>query len=312
MDLDPDAARALQLVRAAGRPPYEALTVDEARRAYDNVRIAVAPAPQDVASVQDLPAAGPDGPIPLRHYVPMGADAAKLPALVYCHGGGWVLGDLESHDGVCRHLANRVACVVVSVGYRLAPEHKFPAAVEDAIAATRWVARHAPDLRVDADRIAVGGDSAGATLAAVTCLAARETGVPKLRYQLLLYPVTDLDMSSPSQARLAEGYLLTRNTLSWFYANYLRGPEDKADWRASPLKAASVAGLPPALVLTASHDPLCDEGEAYARRLIEAGVRVTTWRVPGQLHGFLPMGRLMRAAGPTLDEIARHLKAALS
>jgi acetyl esterase len=167
-------------------------------------------------------------------------------------------------------------------------------------------------LRIDPHRIAVGGDSAGATLAAVVCLAARQTATPKLRYQLLLYPVTDLDMDTPSHARLAEGYLLTRSTLQWFYANYLRGPEDKADWRASPLKAASLAGLPPAFILTASHDPLCDEGEAYARRLIEAGVRVTAWRVPGQVHGFLPMGKLMRRAGPTLDEIARHLKAALS
>lgn len=312
MELDPDAARALQLIKAAGRPPYETLTVEEARRAYNNVRIAVAPAPEDVACVRELAAEGPNGSIRLRHYVPVGADAATLPALVYCHGGGWILGDLESHDGVCRHLANHARCIVVSVDYRLAPEHKFPAAVDDAIAATRWVAGHAGDLGIDADRIAVGGDSAGATLAAATCLTLRDTGTLRLRHQLLLYPVTDLDMNSPSQARFAEGHLLTRGSLTWFQANYLRGPEDKADWRASPLKAASVAGLPPAFVLTASHDPLRDEGEAYARRLIEAGVRVTTWRVPGQVHGFLPMGKLMRAAAPTLNEIARHLKAALS
>ena len=312
MDLDPDAARALQLIKATGRPAYEDLTIQEARQAYDKVRIAVSPPPPEVASVRDLSAEGPGGPIKLRHYVPVGSPTARLPALVYCHGGGWVMGDLDSHDGVCRHLANRSGCAVVSIDYRLAPEHKFPAAVDDAIAATTWVAGHAADLGIDADRIAVGGDSAGATLAAATCIAAREAGGPRLRHQVLLYPVTDLDMCTPSHERLAEGFLLTRSTLTWFYANYLRGPEDKADWRASPLKAASFRGLPPALILTASHDPLCDEGEAYARRLIEAGVRVTSWRVPGQLHGFLPMGKLMRAAGPTLDEIARHLKAALS
>ncbi len=312
MDLDPDAARALELIKAAGRPPYEALSAAEARQAYSSARVAVAPEPQEVAGVRDLSAPGPNGPIRLRHYLPRGAAGQPLPGLVYCHGGGWVLGDLDSHDTVCRHLANAAQCAVVAVDYRLAPEHKFPAAVDDALAATAWVAAHAADLGIDPQRIAVGGDSAGATLAAVTCLAARDAGRPRLRYQLLIYPVTDFDMRTPSQEQLADGHLLTRGNQLWFQANYLRGPADKADWRASPLKVASVAGVPPAFVLTASHDPLRDEGEAYARRLVEASIRVTSWRVPGQIHGFLPMGKLMRASSPALDEIGRHLKAALA
>jgi acetyl esterase len=312
MELDPDAARALELIKAAGRPPYETLTAAEARQAYSSARVAVAPEPQEVAAVKGLSAPGPNGPIPLRHYLPLGAAAGQpLPGLVYCHGGGWVLGDLDSHDTVCRHLANAARCAVVAVDYRVAPEHKFPAAVDDAMAATAWVAEHGADLGIDPERLAVGGDSAGATLAAVTCLAARDAGRPKLRYQVLVYPVTDCDMRTPSQEQFADGHLLTRGNQLWFQANYLRGPADKADWRASPLKVASVAGVPPALVLTASHDPLRDEGEAYARRLVEAGIRITSWRVPGQIHGFLPMGKLMRASAPALDEIARHLRTAL-
>ena len=241
MDLDPDAARALELIKAAGRPPYQTLSAAEARQAYSSARVAVAPEPQEVAGVRDLSAPGPNGPFGCGTTslgVPR-ASRSRGSSTVTAAVGCWEISD--SHDTVCRHLANATQCAVVAVDYRLAPEHKFPAGVDDALAATAWVAAHAADLGIDPQRIAVGGDSAGATLAAVTCLAARDAGRPRLRYQLLIYPVTDFDMRTPSQEQLADGHLLTRGNQLWFQANYLRGPADKADWRASPLKVASVA-----------------------------------------------------------------------
>lgn len=310
MMLDPDAARVLELIRAAGRPPYEQLSPEEARAAYRAARDAVAPEPVAVAEVRDLIAEGPRGPISLRLYRPFGAARSGDPALVFFHGGGWVLGDLDSHDGVCRHIADRSGCVVVAVDYRLAPEHKFPAGVEDAFAATRWVAERVPALGLDAARLAVGGDSAGGNLASVVCLLAREAGAPRIAFQILLYPATDFAMDTPSHRRFAEGHLLTRANMRWFRDHYLPAPSDREDWRASPLRAHSFAGLPPAYVLTASHDPLRDEGEQYARRLTEAGVPVTAWRVPGQIHGFLPMGRLVAASSRALDVLGRALKVA--
>ena len=194
------------------------------------------------------------------------------PALVYFHGGGWVIGDLESHDQLCRALANAVPRIVVSVDYRLAPEHKFPAAVEDAIAATRWIAANAARLGIDAGRLAVGGDSAGGNLAAVVSLDARDRGGPRLVHQFLIYPGTDMRMGWPSLERHAQQLPLTRAGMHWFIAHYLRNDGDKTDWRASPLLASSLTGLPPALVITAGFDPLCDEGEAYAEALRKAGV----------------------------------------
>jgi acetyl esterase len=265
-----------------------------------------------VAVVRDLVAPGPHGPIPLRLYRPAAAPAAGTAALVFFHGGGWVLGNLESHDGMCRHLAERSGCVVVAVDYRLAPEHKFPAPLDDAGAATAWVAAQAGALGLDPARIAVGGDSAGGNLAAALCLAARDAGGPAIAWQMLLYPATDFAMDTPSHRRFEEGHLLTRESMLWFRDHYLTSPEEAAAWRASPLRAASVAGLPPALVLTASHDPLRDEGEAYGRRLAEAGVPVTLWRVPGQIHGFLPMGKAIAASAAVLDRLAAALRTALS
>ncbi|MBX6372683.1 MAG: alpha/beta hydrolase [Acetobacteraceae bacterium] len=315
MTLDPDAAQVLELIRTAGRPPVEALSPDEARASYRAAREAVTPEPVAVAEVRDLAAEGPYGSIPLRLYRPHGVagTGGGVPALVYFHGGGWVLGDLDSHDGVCRHLADRSGCVVIAVDYRLAPEHKFPAAVEDAFAATRWVAAHAQALGLDAARLAVAGDSAGGNLAAVVCLLARDAaeGGPRIAFQMLLYPATDFAMDTPSHRRFAEGHLLTRASMRWFRDHYLRTPADQEDWRASPLRAPSLAGLPPAYVLTASHDPLRDEGEHYAQRLIETGVPVTVWRVPGQIHGFLPMGRLIAASSRVLDALGGALKATM-
>ncbi|WP_207791991.1 alpha/beta hydrolase [Siccirubricoccus phaeus] len=312
MKLDPDAEALLAAARAANRPAWNELTPEQAREAYMATRALSAPPPVAVAEVRDLTCPGPHGPIPLRLYRPAAAPARDAPVLVYAHGGGWVFGNLESHDGLCRHLAEGSGCVVVAVDYRLAPEHRFPAAFDDALAATRWVAAEAEALGVDPARLAVGGDSAGGNLMAAVCLHARDHGGPAIAYQMLLYPVTDLAMDTPSHRRFGEGHSLTTAAMRWFAGLYL-GPTESTDWRVAPLRAASLAGLPPAFVLTASHDPLRDEGEAYGRRLAEeAGVPVTLWRAPGQLHGFLPMGKLLRAADPALDRLAAALRLALS
>jgi acetyl esterase len=296
------------MVRASGRPPYETLSPTEARALFLAGREVLALDPAPVAVIRDI--TGPDG-VPLRLYRSAGTDAAAmLPALVYFHGGGWVIGDLDSHDSVCRHIANAARCAVVWIDYRLAPEHKFPAAVDDCFAATSWVATEAAALAIDRDRIAVGGDSAGGNLAAVVSLLARDQDGPRLRYQLLVYPAVEAGMAQPSIARFAEGFLLTRATMQWFYDCYLHGASEVEDWRASPLRAADLSGLPPALVLTAGFDPLCDEGEAYARRLQEHSVTVTHRHYPEQIHGFLSAGKIIRAAVPALDDIATALTAA--
>ena len=241
-----------------------------------------------VHEVRDVKIPGPGGEIPVRIYTP---DIAKpAPALIYFHGGGWVLGDLESHDHVCRSLANRVPCVVLSVDYRLAPEAKYPAAVEDSMAATEWIAAHAGELGIDAGRIAIGGDSAGGNLATVVARLARDRKGPRLIYQLLIYPGTDMRMDWPSVEENADGPLLTKPAMIWFLAHYLRGEEDKLDPLASPLLAADLGELPPAFVLTAECDPIRDEGEAYAERLRAAGVAVEVKRYPGMPHGFFSFG----------------------
>jgi len=308
MPLDHDAQTLLDMVRAANRPAFETVGAAEARLLYMAGRRVLAPEPMPVAEMRDLTLPGPGGPIPLRLYR-SSADAV-LPVLVFFHGGGWVVGDIETHDTVCRHLANRAECAVVSVDYRLAPEHKFPAAVEDSFAATLWIADNAAALGVDPARLAVGGDSAGGNLAAAVSLIARDAGAPRICYQLLIYPATDAAMRHESIARFAEGYVLTRPTMRWFYEQYLRDPSDAADWRVSPLVAPDLAGLPPALVLTAGYDPLCDEGDAYAARLTAAGVPVQHCRFPGQIHGFATNGKIIRAAESALDEAAAALKQA--
>jgi len=308
MPLDHDAQTLLDMVRAANRPAFETVGAAEARLLYMAGRRVLAPEPMPVAEMRDLTLPGPGGPIPLRLYR-SSADAV-LPVLVFFHGGGWVVGDIETHDTVCRHLANRAECAVVSVDYRLAPEHKFPAAVEDSFAATLWVADNAAALGVYPARLAVGGDSAGGNLAAAVSLIARDAGAPRICYQLLIYPATDAAMRHESIARFAEGYVLTRPTMRWFYEQYLRDPSDAADWRVSPLVAPDLARLPPALVLTAGYDPLCDEGDAYAARLTAAGVPVQHRRFPGQIHGFATNGKIIRAAESALDEAAAALKQA--
>jgi acetyl esterase len=307
MPLDPDAARILAALNQPGRTPYEAMTPAEARAAYAAGRIATIPEPRSVAEVRDIQAELPHGRIALRLYRPESGIAAALPGLVYLHGGGWVLGSIESHDGLCRHLAAESGCAVISVEYRLAPEHPFPAALDDALGAFAWVRDHAPELGLDADAIGIGGDSAGGALALAVSLTRRDAGQTLPRCQLLIYPVADLSMSSASHRDFAEGYLLTQRALVWFRDHYAPAPADVGDWRISPLRASSFENLPPSLVLTAEFDPLRDEGEALALKLANAGLRVTTWRIPGQIHGFLPMGKVMTCAQPILDILARHL-----
>jgi acetyl esterase len=312
MALDPQVQVVLDLVARSGRPPYHQLSPKEARQMFRDTRAASTPEPPLIGSVRDLVADTPAGPIPLRLYRPHGvAAAAPLPVLVYFHGGGWVIGDLDTHDVLCRQLAAGSGAGVVAVDYRLAPEHKFPAAVDDAWAATRWIVANADLLGIDARRLAVGGDSAGGNLATVVALIARDHGAPAIGLQILLYPVTDAATETRSHELFADGYLLTRESMRWFIAHYLPGPGEAADWRVSPLRARSLEGLPPGLVVTAGFDPLRDEGEAYARRLRDAGVRVDHVGYGGMIHGFVPMGRLIDTGNRAVSHVAATLREAL-
>lgn len=312
MTIHPDAGKVVELIKASGRPPYPTVGHIEARRLYAASRAILQHDPAPVAETRDVAADGPAGPIPIRLYRGTGTEPGRpLPTLIYYHGGGWVLGDIASHDGVCRDIANAARCCVASVDYRLAPEHKFPAAAVDAIAASEWITRNAADLGIDANRLAVGGDSAGGNLSAVVALHARDTGTPKLKLQALIYPSADMTNVYPSYETHAEQLPLTRVTMDWFIGLYLdRREEDAKDWRASPLRAKSLAGVAPALIITAGLDPLCDEGEAFAARLKESGVPVTTKRFEGQIHGFISMGKIIEDAHVCVRDVADALKKA--
>lgn len=313
MSFDPDVQLILDMIRMAGRPPFEELTPAEAREAYTASRAVLTPEPQRVAAVHDLSCPGPHGDIRLRHYRPAGvAPDDVLPALMYFHGGGWLLGGLDSHDTTCRHFANAARCAVISVDYRMAPEDKFPAAVDDSAAATRWAITQADTLGIDPTRVAVGGDSAGGNLAAVLALMARDGTLPKLAFQLLIYPSTDMAMTTVSSQTITQPVPLTSKTMKWFIDHYLRGPEDVVDWRASPARAANLGGTAPALVLTCTCDPLRDEGIEYARRLEREGVRVTHLHFSDQIHGFMSMGKVIRTAGTAIDMMAAVLGKALN
>jgi acetyl esterase len=310
MTLDPDVVSLLALIKAAGRPALDSLPPPEAREAYKAGRTVLQPEPAEVASVRDLTIPGPAGPIPARLYRGIGTQAAaKLPCLVYYHGGGWVIGDIESHDVICRRLANDANCAVLSVDYRLAPEHKFPAAYEDCVAAMRFAVDHSEQLGVDPGKVAVGGDSAGGNLAAAAAIAARDAGV-KLTNQVLIYPATDMAMTLGAYQRVTDGFPLVARTMAWFVDHYLQNETDKHDWRASPLRAASLAGTAPAIVIVAAHDPLADDGLAYAKRLEQDGVPVTSSYFSGQIHGFVSMGKLLRSAETALQMIAVSLRQA--
>ena len=310
--LHPRAKALLRLMVEKNIPPTHTLEPKQARLFYRERRAATQPEPPAVAEVRELSAPGAAGPIPLRMYRPGSSDATTaLPALVFFHGGGWVIGDLDTHDTLCRQLCNASGCAVIAVDYRLAPEHRFPAAVEDAIDATRWLHASAAALRLRADRIAVGGDSAGGNLAAVVALAARDTGDLPIAYQLLIYPATDQRRGQASHASSGEGYLLDSATMSYFPDHYITDPAQKLDWRASPLLHPDLRRLPPALVLTAGYDPLRDEGLQYAQALTEAGNRATLICFERQIHGFITMGRVIDEANTAVQLCAAALRQAM-
>lgn len=295
------------LLEAAARSPLP--TLDKvspfvARRLYTERCKAVMP--NQVPEAQTRLLLTPGGVL-IRVYRPAGvAKTEVLPALVYFHGGGWTIGDLDTHDVLCRSLADGARCAVFSVEYRLAPESPFPAAVDDCVSATSFVHNEAAALNVDPNRISVGGDSAGGNLAAVVALHARDAGGPPLRFQLLIYPATDQNLETESLGRNGQDYLLTRSLMERFRANYLR-PADYADWRASPALAKSHAGLPPALVLTAGFDPLLDEGRQYAELLARAGVEVAYREYPDMIHGFILMGGVLDTANAAVAECCAQL-----
>lgn len=316
--LHPQARAFIDLLAARGVPPTHTLAPEQARSAYRDRRSFTQPEPPPVARIEALNAQGPAGAIALRLYAPVTREQQKglLPVLVYFHGGGWVIGDLDTHDTLCRQLANESGCAVVSVDYRLGPEHVFPAAVDDCIAATRWVAGEAEALGLDAARMAVGGDSAGGNLAAVVALNERDAPAGSLphpiRFQLLIYPATDMRRCASSHSSNGEGYVLTRDTIGYFHDHYMgSGTAQDMDWRASPLLHKSLAGLPPALVITAGFDPLRDEGLQYAQRLTESGGRSTLVNFERMIHGFILMGRLLDEADTAVSLCAMALRKAL-
>ncbi len=311
--LHPQARALLDLMELRQVPPTHTLSPADARSFYRDRRALTQPEPRPVASVQELQADGPHGPITLRLYRPAATPPAQptLPVLVYFHGGGWVIGDLDTHDTLCRQLANQAGCAVMAVDYRLGPEFRFPCAVDDCIAATRWCRNHAHRLALDPTRIAVGGDSAGGNLAAVVALTARDAGDPPLRFQLLIYPATDMRRQAPSHTTNGQGYLLTRDTMAYFHDLYIDDPALDTDWRASPLLREDLNGLADAFVLTAGYDPLRDEGLHYSQRLSEAGNRATHVCFERQIHGFITMGRAIDEANAAVTLCAAMVAQAL-
>jgi acetyl esterase len=308
MPVDPEIAALLEAGRAA--PQTHTLSVPDARAQYEARTAAMAP-PAVVARVEERVMPGPGGPLSIRVYTPEGS--GPFPLLVFFHGSGFVLCSLDTHDGMCRNLCAGAGCVVASVDYRLAPEHRFPAATEDCLAATRWCAEHAAALGADPARIVVGGDSAGGNLAAVTALRLRDEGGPALRGQLLLYPVTDSpDADWPSMAENAEGYGLGAATMGWFWGHYLADPAEGTHPHAAPLRAKDLRNLPPALVTSAEYDPLRDEGEAYADALHAAGNTVAASRWMGMNHGFLFWAGRVDKASAGIAEAAQWLREAFA
>lgn len=308
MPVDTQIRQFLDLLATMDAPAINQQTPAQARAAFRKLSAMKPATKATVARVHDTTCEGPGGPITLRVYTPPGT--APHPLLVYFHGGGFVIGDLDSHDGACRELSAGAGCVVVSVDYRLAPEHRFPAAVEDCLTATRWAAEQAAELGVDTHRIAVGGDSAGGNLAAVAARHCRDADGPALCAQLLIYPVTDhYSRETPSLRDNAEGYLLTRDAMVWFADHYLRGPADTDHPDAAPLHADSLRDLPPVWLCTAEFDPLRDEGEAYGRRLQTAGVDTTMVRYHGAIHGIYTSASMLKLGQRMMDDSCAWLRA---
>ena len=298
----------LDMLASGGGPPLEQLPLDEARK-VPRLLIELGGPEEQVTQVDNRAIPGPVQPIPIRIYRPVLAQG--LPALVFFHGGGFVICDLESHDRQCRSLANASGCVVIAVDYRLAPEHTFPAAAEDAYAATRYVAEHAAEFGIDANRLAVGGDSAGGNLAAVVSLMARDRKGPSLKFQLMIYPVVDLEDDSPSMREYGHDHFLTRELMDWFVSQYVPSAGERRNPYASPINAPDLRGLPPAMVMTGECDPLRDQGEAYADKLKNAGVSVELKRYEGMIHPFFSLGGIIDAGRTAMADAASALQQAL-
>jgi acetyl esterase len=307
--LDPQARALIDLMIQRQVPPVHTLTPMEARRMYLERRFFTQPEPPVLPPVQALQT---DGGVPLRLYrpAPSGAGPA-LPVLVYYHGGGWTIGDLDTHDVLCRQLCQRTGAAVASVDYGLGPERRFPGAVDDCLAATRWVRHQAAALGLDGGRLAVGGDSAGGNLAAVVAIALRDAGDPPPAFQLLIYPATDMRAIAASHRTNGQGYLLTADSIAYYRGQYIADPAQWTDWRASPLLAADLSHLPPALVLTAGYDPLRDEGRQYADALSAAGNAVQYICFERQVHGFITMSKVLDEAETAVDLCAALLRRAL-
>ncbi len=312
MALDPESQRLLDLTAAANRPAWNTLSPQAARDLYLSLRPpAQGPRPSGV-TVIDRTIPGPGGAVPIRLYRPeAAATGALLPALVFAHGGGWVFGNLESHDVLCARFALDAGIAVCAVDYRLAPEARFPGAFDDVVAALQWVQVNGASVGIDAARLAIGGDSAGGNLAASAAIWARDHGGPRLRLQLLAYPVTDAVARTDSYRRFYDGFGLNAETMEWFLDHYTPAKASRGDWRVSPLRAASLAGLPPALVITAGYDPLRDEGRAYAWRLQQEGTMADLVELGGMLHGFLSAPMLLHGARRGAAICAAALREAL-
>jgi len=310
--LDAEAAFVLDLIEksvAAGRPKLHTLPAAQARQLADKLSADGEMDPPVVAAAQDGALPGVHGQIAFRRYRPKGSLAGNLPTLIYYHGGGFVIGNLETHDSTCRRIANKSRCQVIAIDYRLAPEHPFPAPTDDALAAFRHIRDHAQQFEADANRLAVGGDSAGGNLAAVVCQQTKADGEAMPAFQMLIYPATDSTRESESRRKFASGYLLDKDMIDWFWRQYVPAGTSLADLRLSPLLATDLAGRRRRLVLTAGFDPLRDEGRAYANRLLDAGVKVTYVNYPGTIHGFFSMTRFLGQGVVANDEAAGILSA---
>jgi acetyl esterase len=312
MPLDSHAKKLLDVLNAAGGADMSRMAPEEMRQGFERLAEMVGVSGVAVDAVEDAELPGPGGPIPIRLYAPEGGGGATLPGLIYFHGGGGVFGSIASHDSLCRVLANASACRVVSVGYRLAPEHKFPAAVEDAFAATGRIAERAREFLIDPRRIAVGGDSIGGGLAAVVCRMARDNGGPDIALQVLLCPAMDMRNNSYSRTAFAAGYFLNQATIDWTLKHYCAPGADLADPRMSPLLAEDLSCLPPAQVHTAEFDPLRSEGAAYAERLQRAGVAVRHTCHAGMIHHFYAMGGVIPYARTAVAAAGEAIRSALA
>lgn len=325
MPLDPQAREFLDKLQRSRAPSMHELSPDDARALVVPLRMPR----EELRSIENRTIPGPAGEIAARIYHPADADrnpvtsgnrvpadvesvpALSLPVVVYFHGGGWVVGSIASHDALCRRLCNQAGCIIVSVEYRLAPEHKYPAALEDCFAATRWVAEHASELGGDPQRLVVSGDSAGGNLAAVVAIMARDQGGPQIARQVLIYPITDYMPEYDSYRRNGRDYFLTTESIAWFWEHYLESSAQGSEWQASPIRAADLSRLPPATVLVAEFDPLYDEGLAYADRLEAAGVPVRRIVSEGQIHGFIRRLDLFESASRAVQQLAEDLRDSL-